>query len=113
MFEYRAQLVRVIDADTFLLDVDLGFHLTVRERFRLTRANAPERMSIDGMKAVAFVTLQLSKATALKVTSEKSRQEKYGRWLCELYFQTAEQPGRWQSLNQLLLDTGHATRLKQ
>ena len=113
MFEYSAQLVKVIDADTFLLDVDLGFHITVRERFRLARANAPERLSIDGMKAVAFVTLQLSKATAIKVSSEKSRQEKYGRWLCELWFQTAESKGRWQSLNQLLLDTRHAVPLKR
>jgi micrococcal nuclease len=100
--------VEVIDADTFLLDVDLGFHITVRERFRLSRVNAPERMSIDGMKAVAFVTLQLSKAVALKISSEKSRQEKFGRWLCELWFQTADEPGRWHSLNRLLLDTRHA-----
>jgi micrococcal nuclease len=113
MFEYSAQLVRVIDADTFLLDVDLGFHITVRERFRLSRLNAPELMSIDGMKARAFVLLQLSKATALKVSSEKSRQEKYGRWLCELHFQTADGGGRWYSLNQLLLDTRYAVPMRR
>jgi len=113
MFEYSATILSIVDADTFKLEVDLGFNLRVRERFRLARVNAPERMSIDGMKAVAFVTLHLSQATAIKISSEKSRQEKYGRWLCELWFQTADSKGRWQSLNQLLLDTRHAVPLKR
>jgi micrococcal nuclease len=112
MFEYSAKLVRIIDGDTFLLDVDCGFNITVRERFRLSRVNAPELMSISGMQARTFVALQLSKATALQIRSEKSRQEKYGRWLCELYFQTADSGDQWQSLNQLLLDTHHAVPMK-
>lgn len=112
MFEYNAKLVRLIDGDTMILDVDCGFNITVRERFRLSRVNAPELMSISGMQARTFVALQLQKATALKISSEKSRQEKFGRWLCELYFQTAETGDHWQSLNQLLLDTNHAVPMK-
>ena len=112
MFEYNVQLVRLIDGDTLILDVDCGFNITVRERFRLSRVNAPELMTISGMQARTFVGLQLTKATALKISSEKSRQEKFGRWLCELYFQTADSGDHWQSLNQLLLDTHHAVPMK-
>jgi micrococcal nuclease len=112
MFEYSATVLSIIDGDTLKLEVDLGFNIRVRERFRLARVNAPELMSIDGMKAKTFVTLQLSKAVAVKISSEKPRQEKYGRWLCELYFQTADSGDHWQSLNQLLLDTHHAVPMK-
>jgi len=112
MFEYNVTLVRIVDGDTFILDVDAGFNITLRERFRLSRVNAPELMTIEGMQARTFVGLQLAKATALKISSEKSRQEKYGRWLAELYFQTADKPNEWQSLNQLLLDTHHAVPMK-
>ncbi len=112
MFEYSVQLVRLIDGDTMILDVDVGFNITLREKFRLSHINAPELMTISGMQAKTFAVLQLSKATALKISSEKSRQEKYGRWLADLYFQTTEKPGEWVSFNQLMLDNGHAVPMK-
>jgi endonuclease YncB( thermonuclease family) len=112
MFEYSAQLVRLIDGDTLILDVDCGFNIILRERFRLARINAPELVSISGMQAKTFAGLQLAKATALKISSSRPRQEKYGRWLAEVYFQTADKPGEWQSLNQLMLDTHHAVPFK-
>lgn len=36
-------VVRVIDGDTFVADVDLAFHITIRMSCRLTGVNTPER----------------------------------------------------------------------
>ena len=42
MYQYNAKLVRWIDGDTVILDIDLGFYVTRQERVRLARINAPE-----------------------------------------------------------------------
>jgi len=42
MYEYQATVVRVIDGDTLVLDVDLGFYVTVRLSCRLLGLNAAE-----------------------------------------------------------------------
>jgi endonuclease YncB( thermonuclease family) len=110
MYEYAATLIALVDADTLKLDVDLGFRTHARQTFRLARINCPEQLTVEGMRAKLHVAGLLSKATALRISS--SRSEKYGRWLCELYFQTRDRPGQWQNLNNLLLEQGYATRFK-
>ena len=42
MYTYRAKLVKVVDGDTVDLDVDLGFHTTLRIRGRLIGVDTPE-----------------------------------------------------------------------
>jgi endonuclease YncB( thermonuclease family) len=106
MFEYNCFLLQVIDGDTLKLEIDLGFHLRMRGTFRLARLNAPELLSTGGMSAKFYVQQHLQKAIAMKVWT--SRSEKYGRWLCELWFQSQSEPGVWKSLNKLLLDSGYA-----
>lgn len=41
-YQYKAKIVRVVDADTVDVDVDLGFSLTIRQRFRIDGFDAPE-----------------------------------------------------------------------
>jgi endonuclease YncB( thermonuclease family) len=110
LHEYEAKLVAIVDADTLKLDVDLGFHTWLRATFRLARINAPELMTLDGVQAKAFVIEQLNQATAIRIVS--SRSEKYGRWLCELSFQTKASQWQWTNLNNLLLEFGHAVKFK-
>jgi endonuclease YncB( thermonuclease family) len=106
MFEYTATLISIVDGDTLKLEVDLGFHVRVREVFRLARLNCPELLTLEGMQARAFVADLLSKASALKVSTRRA--EKYGRWLVELNYQTKETGAQWHNLNSLLLSSGHA-----
>lgn len=110
LFEYAAQLIEVVDADTLKLSVDLGFKLWLRATFRLARINAPELWSFQGVAAKAFVVEQLTDLQAIKIQS--SRSEKYGRWLCEFFFQKKSEPGKWHNLNNLLLEAGHAVKFK-
>ena len=42
MYEYKAVLVRLLDADTFDAKVDLGFNISVMYRFRVRDYDAPE-----------------------------------------------------------------------
>ena len=42
MYEYKAKVLRVIDGDTMICEVDLGFSIKVTERIRLRGINTPE-----------------------------------------------------------------------
>jgi micrococcal nuclease len=52
-YRYRAQLVRVIDGDTYELDVDLGFHVHTRITVRLRGWDCQERFTETGKLATA------------------------------------------------------------
>ncbi len=41
MYEYQADVIRVIDGDTLLLDIDLGLRIRLKQIVRLLDVNAP------------------------------------------------------------------------
>ena len=51
MYEYRATLVRIIDADTFRMDVDLGMHVHTMANIRLVGVSAMELSTPEGKAA--------------------------------------------------------------
>ena len=90
MYTYKAEVIRVVDGDTYDLKIDLGFNITVNERFRLRGADAPEtwRPSTDaeedhGRQATAAIT-KLAAAHPNGITVNTYKGDKYGRWLCDL-----------------------------
>lgn len=90
MYEYRATIMRVVDGDTVHADVDLGFDIRVRMKFRLTGINAPELNTDAGKMARAHLIDLLGMPPegmgqpVMLVRTEKDRQEKYGRYLATL-----------------------------
>jgi micrococcal nuclease len=78
-YEYRATVIRWVDGDTVDLNVDLGFHLTLAGRFRLTGIDTPERGRPGALEAHARAEALAPVGTEVLVLSEKS--DKYGRWL--------------------------------
>jgi|TARA_R100000315_G_C5156354_1_gene89811 micrococcal nuclease len=42
MFDYKAELIRIIDGDTFVATIDLGFSTHRKETVRLAGINTPE-----------------------------------------------------------------------
>lgn len=42
MYEYRCRVVRVLDGDTVLAEIDLGFRISYRTPIRLAGLDAPE-----------------------------------------------------------------------
>jgi len=88
MYHYSVKFVRAVDGDTVDLDVDLGFHIIVRDRFRLYGINTPERGKPGYKEATSFVTNWFSGQTipnSAYIQSEKPLQDKYGRYLVKIY----------------------------
>lgn len=107
MYEYRATILRVIDGDTVEARVDLGFDVSVVERFRLYGINAPEVKgeSRDAGNAAAeyLRTLVAKNATGgvLTIQTRKDKREKYGRYLAVLIANGV-------NLNAVMVNAGHA-----
>lgn len=89
MYEYRAKVIDVYDGDTLTAQVDLGFHATMTIKVRLLGINAPEvrgETKPEGLKSKQFLSdLVLNKSVV--IFTRKDKQEKYGRWLGEIFLQ--------------------------
>lgn len=116
MFEYRAKVLRVIDGDTLLVEIDLGFNTILRDKVRLYGVNTPETHGpkaktekVAGEAAAAFVAAWLASNLEVVLRSHDARavgQEKYGRWLA-----VVSPVGGGKSLNDELISAGHAVKL--
>src|SRR4030043_120443 len=82
-YTYHATLEKVIDGDTLLINFDVGFFISIKEKVRLIGINAPELATKKGKDAMAFIEKEL-KDTYLIVETRKK--EKYGRFLCYVYY---------------------------
>lgn len=107
LYWYRANLVRVIDGDTYELDIDLGLKLTQREKVRLYGYDTWEvrgEHKEKGKAATLFVKYMLEGADEIYIKTHLDRSGKYGRLLVEVFTSL----GRgWQSLGEQLKANGH------
>lgn len=104
---YAAKVVRIIDGDTIVLDIDLGLSVWRHDlRIRLAGVKAPELRQPGGKESREFLASLCPPASTLTVVTHKDRTEKYGRYLGTLY--TNDQPV---PINQLIIDAGHALSL--
>jgi endonuclease YncB( thermonuclease family) len=82
MYTYHAQVERVIDGDTLVCLVDLGFGTFRRETFRLLGLDAPELATPEGERAKAFVEEWIAtNGRQVVVVTVRDKREKYGRYL--------------------------------
>lgn len=105
MFTYKAQVIDVYDGDTITAIVDLGFHIKQTIKIRLAGINTPELKGEDRDKGLVskerLSELILGKEVIVK--TYKDRQEKFGRWLGDIYI-----PSSLISINTILLNEGLA-----
>lgn len=105
MYQYKATITDVYDGDSVTAIVDLGFKIFTKLKIRLAGINTPEIKGEDreaGLVSKDRLTeLILNKEVIIKTSKDK--QEKYGRWLAEIYL-----PEQAQSVNQLLITEGLA-----
>jgi len=104
MFEYPAKLIRVIDGDTIVVEIDLGFKIFTHQILRLKDIDTAEifhpkspKEREEGIKAKIFVE-QFLKDKKLLIKTHKTG--KYGRWLAEVF-------ADGENLNQKLLLEGY------
>ncbi len=108
---YRCQVARVIDGDTLLVHVDLGFEVLRVQRLRLVNVSAPEAKTRAGKEATRFVRTQLAQAETVVVKTARSSDAR-GRYLAHVFYSgewddadTVMREGRY--LNAELLRSGH------
>ena len=116
MYEYRVEVVRVVDGDTVDVDIDLGFGVALNnQRIRLAGIDAPETRTRDlvekeaGLKAKACVevALPVGSKQVLVTSSFDDAKGKYGRIIGDLkaYYHKED---RHCMLNEILLTEGLA-----
>ncbi len=82
MYEYSATLVRIVDGDTVVLEVDLGFRTYSQQSFRLVGYDAPERGEPG---AHEYRNLLLSMTDSRPLTIRTHKGQSFNRWLCEVF----------------------------
>lgn len=120
MYEYTATVIKVVDGDTVHAMVDVGFSIRVGMSLRLLGINSPELSTPEGKVARTALELLLhfepglGMAPLTVIRTERDKTEKYGRFLATLW---RGSDGTWighefvptgSSLNQLMVDGGHA-----
>ena len=108
MYEYRCQIIRVVDGDTVDIDIDLGFGVWMRkQRVRLYGVDTPESRTRDleekkyGLLAKNFVKKHMPVKSWQTLRTKKDKHGKFGRILGEFLV-------GYGTLNQLLIDSHNA-----
>lgn len=102
-YTYRAAISRVIDGDTLVVNVDLGFSVWLHGlKIRLLGINCPELSTDEGKLAQLFV-LKCVNAMSNAITLTSVKTDKYGgRWDATVFM------GDGFCLNSELVKAGHA-----
>jgi micrococcal nuclease len=112
MYTYKASIVRVIDGDTVVLDIDLGFKIHHISPCRLAGINAPEMNSKDekvraaAVQSKEFLSGLLLEGMEVIIISKKL--DKYGRPVVDFL----QIQNEYKFLNYLMIDAGHAVIYK-
>lgn len=89
MYEYKARIERVIDGDTFELDIDAGFNMHYYTKVRIKDIDCPEKNSRNGeieKRAGLHVFHWANEKLFWKVVKIKTyKPDSFGRWLVDMY----------------------------
>ena len=108
-YGYSCKLDRVVDGDTCDALIDLGFDTWVKKRIRFKGVDTWESRTRNleekkkGLAAKAFTKDLLENSDEGKFILKSYGVGKYGRVLADLFVK-----GHEQSVNQLLIENGHA-----
>ena len=91
MYEYKADIIRVIDGDTVVMNIDLGFGIRFQETVRLAGINTPEIFGVKkdsdeykkGIEAKTLVE-NLLRDSSIMIQTEKDKKGKYGRYIATI-----------------------------
>ena len=90
MYQYKGDVIRIVDGDTYDIEVDLGFNTFKVERFRLIGIDTPETWRpkteeerIHGERAAEFAKNAIDDRKVI-ITTSKSSAGIYGRYECSI-----------------------------
>lgn len=107
MYEYRCLVTRVIDGDSLVAVIDLGFRMSYTTTVRLAGLSAPELNTGEhGAYAKAKLADWVLEKPGVTVRTTKHREfEKYGRVLGTFVIDGV-------NVNQKMIDDGYAAPMK-
>jgi endonuclease YncB( thermonuclease family) len=110
-YVYKAIVEHVVDGDTLLVRLDLGFTTWKEQRLRLASIDTPALDEPKGPEAAAFVEQELAPCEFVMVKTNKI--DIYGRYVAHVFYRKGETDKatvfeRGTYLNQKLLDRGLA-----
>lgn len=89
VYAYRARLARVIDGDTYEMDVDLGFNVWVRHPVRLRGFFAAELDTAEGAEAAAEAARLFRDAGEIVVSTQKNKRgrdvQSFARYVADVW----------------------------
>jgi len=104
MYEYDAEILRVIDGDTLVALIDVGFHIHIKSTLRLYGINTPEQRTKDLEEKEKGIAATDRVMDLLKQCNNKVR-IKFGRCLAEVQLTVKD---NIINLNRTLIAEGHA-----
>ena len=114
MYEYRCNVVHIVDGDTVDVDIDLGFGVWMKkQRIRLYGIDTPESRTRDleekkyGLAAKEYITQMLDDEGGITLKTHKDAEGKFGRILGELWRTTDFAD---QSINEYMIEKHHAVK---
>lgn len=115
---YAATIDRVIDGDTLLVLIGVGFGIIVRDKLRLRGIDTPELATPQGERAKKFVEKLLPAGSTIVIKSHKCKTDLHGRFVVDVFYRqnVAEADEILKDavyLNQQLLDQGYAVRMAE
>ena len=114
MFEYNFKLVKVVDGDTFDVDIDLGFGVWLRnQRIRMMGIDTPESRTRDleekKFGLLAKDKLQTLLANGKVIKTFKDAKGKFGRILADvIVYHSAED--RWCGATEIMIAQGYGVK---
>jgi micrococcal nuclease len=115
MYEYKVEVIKVVDGDTIDVNIDLGFGMSYnKQRVRLMGIDTPESRTRDleekvyGKAAKKFLKQLLASGNVSLVSHDKG---KFGRILGELFVKDNEGHPVFEtniSVNQAMINNHHA-----
>ena len=115
MYEYKVEVIKVVDGDTIDVNIDLGFGMSYnKQRVRLMGIDTPESRTRDleekvyGKAAKNYLKQLLASGNVSLVSHDKG---KFGRILGELFVKDNEGHPVFEtniSVNQAMIDNHHA-----
>jgi len=106
MYNYKIDLIRIIDGDTIDCYIDLGFNVKIKKRIRLAGIDTPESRTRDlrekeyGLEAKRRLT-ELLEGASIELQSHE--EGKFGRVIGTLYIND-------KSVNDMLVEEGYAIK---
>jgi micrococcal nuclease len=106
MYQYKAEIIAVIDGDTIEVDFDLGFGVWLRkQRIRLEGIDTPESRTLDKEEKIrGILSKEKLKEVLLKdkyiyVQTKLDPNEKFGRILAKISTPSGIEVNQWMISN--------------